>query len=52
MELIDVKPEKAVYIKSVTEPFDEEMEFDEMRINNWLKHFNLLSVHKMHVSGH
>jgi ribonuclease J len=51
-ELIDVKPENAVYIKSVTEPFDEEMEFDEMRINNWLKHFDLLPIHRMHVSGH
>ncbi|MDD3985078.1 MAG: MBL fold metallo-hydrolase [Methanobacterium sp.] len=51
-ELIDVKPEKAIYIKSVTEPFDDEMEFDEKRVNNWLKHFNLCPVHKMHVSGH
>lgn len=50
-ELIDIKPENAIYIKSVTEPFDEEMEFDENRINNWLKHFNLHPV-KMHVSGH
>ena len=23
-----------------------------MRINNWLKHFDLLPIHKMHVSGH
>ena len=51
-ELIDLKPENALYIKSVTEPFDEEMEFDEVRINNWLEHFNLLPVYKMHVSGH
>ncbi len=51
-ELIDVKPEKAVYIKSVTEPFDEEMEIDEKRVLNWLNHFNLLPMYKMHVSGH
>ena len=51
-ELIDIKPKKAIYIKSVTEPFDDEMEFDEKRINNWLKHFNLCPVYKMHVSGH
>jgi len=51
-ELIDIKPKNAVYIKSVTEPFDEEMEFDEKRIMNWLNHFNLLPVYKMHVSGH
>ncbi|MGB8232886.1 MAG: MBL fold metallo-hydrolase RNA specificity domain-containing protein, partial [Methanobacterium sp.] len=51
-ELIDIKPLNAVYIKSVTEPFDEEMEFDVKRVNHWLSHFNLLPVHKMHVSGH
>ena len=51
-ELIDIKPSNSIYIKSVTEPFDEEMEFDERRVNNWLSHFNLLPVHKMHVSGH
>ena len=51
-ELIDIKPVNSIYIKSVTEPFDEEMEFDEKRVKNWLDHFNLLPVHKMHVSGH
>jgi ribonuclease J len=51
-ELIDIKPLNAIYIKSVTEPFDEEMEFDNKRIEKWLKHFNLLPVYKMHVSGH
>jgi ribonuclease J len=51
-ELIDIKPVNSIYIKSVTEPFDEEMEFDERRVENWLDHFNLLPVHKMHVSGH
>ena len=51
-ELIDIKPVNSIYIKSVTEPFDEEMEFDERRVENWLDHFNLLPVHKIHVSGH
>jgi ribonuclease J len=51
-ELIDIKPENSLYIKSVTEPFDAEMELDVERINNWLNHFNLLPVYKMHVSGH
>ncbi len=51
-ELIDIKPANSIYIKSVTEPFDEEMEFDNKRVENWLDHFNLLPVHKMHVSGH
>jgi len=51
-ELIDIKPENGLYIHSLTEPFNEEMEFDFKRVKNWLKHFNLLPIHKMHVSGH
>lgn len=51
-ELIDIKPENGLYIHSLTEPFNEEMEIDFKRVENWLKHFNLLPIHKMHVSGH
>jgi len=51
-ELIDIKPENGIYIHSLTEPFNEEMEIDFKRVENWLKHFNLLPIHKMHVSGH
>lgn len=51
-ELIDIKPENGLYIYSLTEPFNEEMEIDFKRVKNWLKHFNLLPIHKMHVSGH
>ena len=51
-ELIDIKPENGLYIKSMTEPFDEEMRLSEKRVINWLKHFNLCPMHKMHVSGH
>jgi len=51
-ELIDIKPENGLYIHSLTEPFNEEMEIDFRRVENWLKHFNLLPIHKMHVSGH
>ena len=41
-ELIDVKPvPDSVYIRSVTEPFDEEMELDARRIDNWLSLFSL-----------
>ncbi|MDR2966920.1 MAG: MBL fold metallo-hydrolase [Methanobacteriaceae archaeon] len=51
-ELIDIKPKNGLYIHSLTEPFNEEMEIDLKRVTNWLRHFNLLPMHKMHVSGH
>ena len=51
-ELIDIKPIKdSVYIKSVCEPFDIEMEVDWERINNWIQHFGM-TVERTHVSGH
>ena len=41
-ELIDIKPvEGSVYIKSVCEPFDAEMEMDWERIMNWINHFGM-----------
>lgn len=52
-ELIDIKPENGIYIRSVTEPFDEEMEIDYRRVKNWLDHFNLQLIDdKVHASGH
>jgi len=51
-QLIDIKPQNGLYIHSLTEPFNEEMELDFRRVKNWLKHFNLLPYHPMHVSGH
>lgn len=56
-ELIDVKPkEGSTYIRSLTEPFDEEMELKEEQIKNWLEHFGLITKerqwHQVHVSGH
>jgi ribonuclease J len=51
-ELIDLKPaEGSVYIKSVCEPFDIEMEIDWQRIENWIKHFGM-GINSTHVSGH
>ncbi len=51
-ELTDIKPASgSVYIKSVCEPFDAEMEIDWQRIENWINHFNL-DINKTHVSGH
>jgi len=51
-ELIDIKPkEGSVYIKSVCEPFDIEMEIDWQRIENWVNHFGM-ELNATHVSGH
>jgi len=52
-ELIDIKPEEGLYIRSVTEPFDDEMEIDYKKALNWLDHFNLKLIEEgMHASGH
>jgi ribonuclease J len=52
-ELIDIKPEKGVYIKSSTEPFDEQMEIDAKKVELWLNMFNLkLEKGGYHASGH
>jgi ribonuclease J len=56
-ELIDVKPnENSSYIRSSTEPFDDEMELDQRRVKRWLIHFGLLKRdsewNQIHVSGH
>ncbi|MBU4536124.1 MAG: MBL fold metallo-hydrolase [Euryarchaeota archaeon] len=51
-ELIDIKPENAIYIKSKTEPFNDEMEIDARREKNWLEHFNIQIETGYHASGH
>ncbi|NYT18458.1 MAG: MBL fold metallo-hydrolase [Methanobacteriales archaeon] len=51
-ELIDIKPEKGIYLKSMTEPFDEEMEVNEEKVRSWLKLFNLPLLKGFHASGH
>jgi ribonuclease J len=56
-ELIDIHPEAgSQYIRSTTEPFDDEMEISERRVVNWLVHFGLVSkkgqLSRSHVSGH
>ena len=55
--LIDVRPkEKSSYIRSSTEPFNDEMKLDQERIQRWLVHFGLISKigawNTIHVSGH
>jgi ribonuclease J len=56
-DLIDIKPsEGATYIRSLTEPFDLEMELKEEQVKNWFVHFGVLKKeenwHQIHVSGH
>ena len=52
-ELIDVRPNKgSSYIRSLVEPFNEDMELDEKRVNNWMNHFGLSPMHQIHASGH
>ena len=55
--LIDIKPNPgSTYIRSLTEPFDDEMVLQHEVIKNWLQHFGLIGKerdwHQVHVSGH
>ena len=49
--LVDLKPKNGVYIHSLSEPFNEEMEISYDRMLNWLKHFDLRLM-QSHCSGH
>jgi len=56
-ELIDIKPDGgSSYIRSLTEPFDFEMELKEKKIKNWFTKFGIITSTKdwyhFHVSGH
>lgn len=56
-QLIDVRPaEGSSYIRSQTEPFDDDMELKEERVKRWIEHFGLITSEKdwthTHVSGH
>ncbi|MBN1860357.1 MAG: MBL fold metallo-hydrolase [Candidatus Thermoplasmatota archaeon] len=50
-DLIDLKPKKGVYIHSLSEPFNEEMEISYERMKNWLDHFDI-EFYQSHCSGH
>ena len=55
--LIDIKPNPgSSYIRSLTEPFDVEMELKEEQIKNWFEYFGIISKERewnqVHVSGH
>lgn len=52
-DLIALKPGKgSCYIRSLTEPLDEEDLIDLERVENWLSLFDLFPYHKVHASGH
>jgi ribonuclease J len=50
-DLIDLKPKNALYIHSLSEPFNEEMEISYERMKNWLRHFDI-HFFQSHCSGH
>ncbi len=50
-DLIDLKPKGGLYIHSLSEPFNEEMEISYERMKNWLNHFNI-QFFQSHCSGH
>jgi ribonuclease J len=51
-ELVPLKPAAgSCYVLSASEPFNEEMELDNERLINWLRHYGLPQYH-VHVSGH
>ena len=50
--LIDIKPRPgAIYIHSASEPYTEEQEISEDRVENWLSHFEM-NKYQCHCSGH
>jgi ribonuclease J len=50
-ELIDIRPDKGIYLHSSSEPFNEEGEIDEQRMKHWMQRFGLVRLHA-HCSGH
>lgn len=50
-DLVDLKPTHGLYIHSLSEPFNEEMEVSYNRMGNWLNHFHL-EYFQSHCSGH
>jgi ribonuclease J len=50
-DLVDLKPKNGLYIHSLSEPFNEEMEISYDRMMNWLRHFEI-TFFQSHCSGH
>ena len=53
-ELIDLnqKPGTTLFLNSTTDPFSEEMNIQEEKLNTWLKRFNISKSETIHSSGH
>jgi ribonuclease J len=52
-DLINIRPDAgSSYIWSRTEPFDDEGEIEQGKVERWLEHFGLMPYEKAHVSGH
>jgi len=52
-DLIAIKPGPgSCYIRSLTEPHDEEDQIDLKRVENWLRMFDLFPYEIIHASGH
>lgn len=57
LQLVEIQPmEGSAYIRSVTEPFNDEMDLKEERVRRWLVHFGLMAdedawMH-IHISQH
>ena len=50
--LLDLRPQAgSVFIRSIVEPFSDDMELDAARVDNWMRRFGL-DVHQCHASGH
>jgi ribonuclease J len=47
--LLDIKPQNGTYIYSSSEAFQEESEFDFIRLNNWLKHLGF-DIHGFEIT--
>jgi ribonuclease J len=50
-QLVDLKPYNGVYIHSLSEPFNEEMEISFERMMNWLENYDMQFI-QSHCSGH
>lgn len=52
LDLMDIVPKQtSSYIHSSSEPYNEEMEIDEKRCDNWIELLGL-KTHQIHASGH
>lgn len=53
-ELIDIdqKPNSTVFLNSITDPFNEEMNIQDEKLNAWLSRFKISRTETIHSSGH